>query len=427
MNLKKVTALGLAVVMTMTMAAGCGKESKTEEKGEGGKTVLKILRNTPQENEVAFSKEMVKEFEEKYPEIDVDLQYMAYDDYYSTLQTKLASGDAPDIFYAETAYLPKYVENEYLDDISDLDVLKKIPDESKGNLMQDGKVYLLGTDTNSCLATYNKDVFQKAGIEKVPETLEEFDAVCEKLKANGTAPIANGFKESWTISANLQADYVPGVLIKDENAIIDVCSGDTTFSDSKLWKEEFQRFFDRYQYSNDDPFGTTWNDACTDLATGKAGMIVGGSWAVINTIAFNEDVNLGVFPMPLSNNAEDTKVWVGSPTSGSCIYKDSKNKDAARKFLEFETSLEIQNKKQETIPGLSLIQGVEIKDCEAFTELQEMFENKEKAVYQGSIDHNFPNQPRKIFERLVSEALVNNDLDVDKLCQKLDEEFAQIQ
>ncbi len=37
---------------------------------------------------------------------------------------------------------------------------------------------------------YNKDVFEANGITELPKTLDEFYAVCDKLKASGIVPVA---------------------------------------------------------------------------------------------------------------------------------------------------------------------------------------------------------------------------------------------
>lgn len=389
-------AVSLAGVMALSGLAACSSQNQsvqtkgndtneTAQKEDVEKEVVKqgdedkeitltILRNTPQDLDVQFEKEIIAEFEKEHPNVKIDYQQMAYDSYITSLQTKLASGDAPDIYQLEMAYIPKYVENDYAADLSGLDSVKNIAPEDLANCMLDGKLYALGTGATSMCVTYNKETFEKAGIQEVPETLDEFKEVCEKLKAAGIEPIANGFKESWTISGNIQADYITGVLAQDPDAIKGVCDGSKTFADSDLWKEEFTRFFDRYQYSGNDPFGTDWNNACSMVATGKAAMIFNGSWAVTNILGVNKDASLGVFPAPLNNNAEDTKLLLQGPTGGWAVYKDSKNAEMAMEFVNYITSVEAVSKSTQMCQTISVVKGAEAGNNAAIQDMQKYIE-----------------------------------------------------
>lgn len=424
-RMKKLMAIGLVGSMLMAGLAACGTEKEGKEGQENKKVTLTILRNTPQDLDTQFEKEIIAEFEAKHPNVKIDYQQMAYDSYITSLQTKLASGDAPDLYQLEMAYIPKYVENGYATDLSDLDSVKNIDPEDLANMSMDGKLYALATGASSMCVTYNKDAFEKAGITELPKTLDEFAEVCDRLKNAGYEPIANGFKEAWTISGNIQTDYITGVLAQDSGAIKGACDGSKPFSESEIWKEEFQRFFDRYQYSNSDAFGTDWNNACSMLATGKAGMILNGSWAVTNALGVNADANLGIFAMPLSNNPEDAKLLLQGPTGGWAVYKDSKNVELAKEFVNYITSVESVSKNTKMCQSISVVKGAEAGDNPAIQDMQKYIEDG-NIFRQGNIDHNFPNEQRDTLEKLLSQYLVNNNLDVDALCKELDEEFARI-
>lgn len=422
----QVVAAAMTGILAFSGLAACGKNSGNEETGNGEKQItLTILRSTPQELDTQFEKEIVEEFEKLHPNVTIDYQQMAYDNYITTLQTQLASGDAPDIFQLETAYIPTYVENDYVEDLSDLDSVKNIAQEDLANLMLDDKLYALSTTASSMYVTYNRAVFEQAGITEVPETLDEFYGVCQRLEKAGITPIANGFRESWVISGNAQTDYITGVLAQDPEAIKSVCDGSSTFSESDLWKEEFQRFFDRYQYSNDDPFGTDWNNACSMVATGSAAMVINGSWAVTNIRGINEDADLGIFPLLINNNPEDTKLLIQGPTGGWAVYKDSMNVDMAKEFVDYISSVDSVSKQAKMCQSISIVDGAESGDSEVIQDMQKYID-EDRVFRQGSIDHNFPNEQRDIFERTLSDYLVNENYDVDALCQDLDDQFSRI-
>lgn len=421
----QIAALGMAGILVVSGLTACGNGSEGNEDGKEKKITLTILRNTPQELDTQFEKQIVEEFEEKHQNVTIDYQQMAYDNYITTLQTKLASGDAPDLFQMETAYIPKYVENGYVEELNGLKAVENIDEADLANVTYNGKLYALGTGASSMCVTYNKDIFEEAGITEIPDTLDKFYEACEKIETAGYVPIANGFKEAWTISGNIQTDYITGVLSQDAKAILSVTDGSQTFSESNLWKKEFQRFFDRYQYSNSDAFGTDWNNACSMLATGKAAMILNGSWAVTSALGFNKDANLGIFPIPVSNNTEDTKLLLQGPNGGWAVYKDGKNVEMAKEFVDYISSVESASKATQISQTISVVKGAKAGDNAAVQDMQKYIEEG-KVFRQGGIDHNFGNEQRNIFEKTLSQYLVNEKYDVGALCKELDEEFARI-
>ncbi len=45
---------------------------------------------------------------------------------------------------------------------------------------------------------YNIELFEKAGITELPDTMDELEAACEKLSAAGITPFALAAKETWS-------------------------------------------------------------------------------------------------------------------------------------------------------------------------------------------------------------------------------------
>lgn len=200
----KATGIILAVSL---LAAGCGSSGGSSEdakKNDGGKkenvtlTVeasQEIVNNIP----YAFSEENIKAFEEKYPEIKVELVLNPDAQNTSILQTKLASGQPSDLI----CYNKVSAENE-------LEIAKNCVDLSGepfvGNLADkeiltapDGNIYgfAFAVKTGGMGVVYNKDLFEEKGIE-IPKTYDEFTAVCEKLSLQGITPFYGPFKDVWT-------------------------------------------------------------------------------------------------------------------------------------------------------------------------------------------------------------------------------------
>ena len=62
---------------------------------------------------------MIAVFESKNPGIKVDVQLTGYGDYFTTLATKVAGGNAPDVFVNHLSRFPEFLENGVMEDITE--------------------------------------------------------------------------------------------------------------------------------------------------------------------------------------------------------------------------------------------------------------------------------------------------------------------
>ena len=109
---------------------------------------------------------IVKAFEAQHPNITIDVQTAAYDQYFTKLQTAVAGGKAPDTFELNYENFVTYASAGSLLDISS----QAQPTESTYYpkayqvFAQDGKQYGLPESFSDVLLFYNKDLFDAAGV-----------------------------------------------------------------------------------------------------------------------------------------------------------------------------------------------------------------------------------------------------------------------
>ena len=429
MKLKKAVSYLAVAAMAVTVLGGAGQPGDTvlaaEKNLEDEHITLTLMNTTLEEATVAWEDSMIEGFEELHPNITIEVQRMGYDDYIQTIQTKFASGDAPDIYLIETAYIPLYVENGYTADLTGADFFSQFNEKDLEMLSQDGKVYAVPYNSGTMCVTYNKDVFADAGITEIPKTLDDFYQVCDKLKEAGIIPLANGYQESWCVMADLQGDYISDVLMNDNDAIKRLVSREDRFTESDAWRGVFERLGQRYQYIEDDAFGTDWNTACTLIANGDAAMTVNGNWASNNIKAMNDSVDLGVFALPTTNDASKTKLTIQPPTGGYAVNGGCVNKEAAMEFLKYYTSTDVAVTYAENVDSICLVKGVEIEGGGALADIMALI-NDGQSQSLGAVDHNFPNEFRVALETSASQFLLDGGTDVDSVLQTLDEEFDRI-
>lgn len=417
----------LAVTTTLIAAAlaGCGGGSSSGDAAnvESGQTTITFMNHTGEEKTKKYEDDLIAAFEEANPDIKVEVQRMSMDDYTQTIQTKIASGDAPDVFYIEQSNLDKYAGSNYLMDLTDT----SIASHYDGNMLTyDGKYYGAPLGVNTYIVTYNKGIFADLGIE-VPETVTEFYAACDKIKEAGIVPLVAGYQDSWVLMADTQAEYVNDIMLRDQDALVKLENREVRFSESADWKAIFDRFARRMQYTQDDQFGTDWNTACTMLANAEAAMIVSGDWTANNVADMGESVDLGAFMLPISDDAGQIKIAV--PGAGQCyaISADSQHQDAAVKFVDFMTTKEAGEKYVADSIGVCVIKDVETPDVESALADIVAYMNEGKSEFlPADFNANFTEEYRDAFQNTVSSFILDGATDVDKLLNDLDNEFDRI-
>lgn len=418
----RIVSVLMIAALTTVMAAGCGSGGSGSE-SEDGKTTLAFMNHTGEERTIAYEDELIEAFEKENPDINIEVQRMSMDDYTQTIQTKIASDDAPDVFVIEQSNLEKYAKNGYLMDLSDTSIVEHYD----GNMLAyDGKMYGAPLGVNAYVVTYNKNIFKEANIE-IPTTLDEFYDVCEEIEKAGYKPLAAGYQDSWVLMADTQAEYVTSIMKDDLDALKKCESREVKFSDSKEWKEVFERFGERLKYAQDDPFGTDWNTACTMLANAEAAMVVSGDWTANNVADMGESVELGAFVLPVSNNAEDTVVVYPGAGQSYAISADSKKQEAATKFVEFITTKDAGDKYVQQGIGICVIKDVAAEGTDAaLADIVNMINEGKAAALPADADFNFTEEYRDAFQNVVSNFVIDGGKDVDGVLKELDEEFDRI-
>lgn len=120
--MKKGLALWVSLLLIFTIVlSGCGNSSSTSGKASGDngsngkKTVLKV--ELWDENAKEAVSKSVKDFEDKHPNVDVQVTYTPWNDYWTKLKTSLAGGSGPDVFWMNGTYLPDYISSGMVKDL----------------------------------------------------------------------------------------------------------------------------------------------------------------------------------------------------------------------------------------------------------------------------------------------------------------------
>ncbi|HEY8454902.1 MAG TPA: sugar ABC transporter substrate-binding protein [Actinopolymorphaceae bacterium] len=110
-------------------------------------------------------------FQERHPNIRVRSENTPFDDYLQKYLTQAAGGTPPDVMYNQYAWSQNLIQqglfiplDEYIDRQQDFD-LEDFTEPSMGYYVRDGERYGIAYDCGPIMLFYNKDLFDKAGVE----------------------------------------------------------------------------------------------------------------------------------------------------------------------------------------------------------------------------------------------------------------------
>jgi len=339
MTKKKVFGFTMVAALTATTLVGCsGAAEPQADQGaakEGEKVKIKYW-STMNPEETQTLEGIVAEFEQKNPNIDVDVQNVPFSDAQNKFKTSAQGGDAPDVLRCEIAWTPEFAALGFLLPIDD-----KLSAEDKKDFLKapfnynvyQGKTYGVPHVTDAPALLYNKRLFKEAGVE-VPKTMDEMYAAAKKLTKEG--------QYGFFVSADSYFSQ-PFIWAFGGNTITDNKDVKIASADSIKGLEFMLKFKnDKLSQQNFD-FANQYNNMMTDFKEGKAAMIINGPWATADILSgkeFKDAANFGIAPVPAGPKGQ------GSPVGGHnyVISKASKNPNEAYKFIEFLNSTENQVK-----------------------------------------------------------------------------------
>ncbi len=132
--------------------------------------------------------------------IDVNVETIAYEDFYPKWSAALESGDVPDVSYFGYQEVGQFYAQGILEDVSD--VVTTI-EKANGPMTQilkqpvtfEGAQYAVPFWAEAQVLYYRTDLFDKAGVSEPPATWEDFRAVAAKLTSDGTYGAGIGYGE----------------------------------------------------------------------------------------------------------------------------------------------------------------------------------------------------------------------------------------
>ena len=391
---KRLVALVLGGLMTASLLAGCGgsastdKSTETAKAGSSEEAVVSASSSDVSENVETGTDDktitvsvqsgvgvqeqweaVAKAYEKLHPDVTIDVDLKAADGYDQWVQTAFTTedpkADIVNINLAGNTKTGKSINySDYIDNdspYSDGTWGEQFDVSKQRKTGATGAFDALSLESVQVLWLYNKDIFEKVGVEP-PTTWDELVNVCQKLKDAGYQPIAmpgnydSFYSGTMGWLSQIYADQTTRSMVNENRAqegdwdFDPDIDGSWTYDPTDPWNDDsdkvtqnpsrafanikngvyrgdtdgmkavwtnFAKVFPAY-VGGDAFFGTDADGAKTLFYQGKAAMMVNGAWGVIdfmndmkaldsgkdiedssgNAISNVQKFNLGTFNMP---------------------------------------------------------------------------------------------------------------------------------
>lgn len=384
--------------------------------------VITLMHYLVEKPKIKALQNLVEGFQDKYPDIKVDIESMSLDQYANVLKMKMASGDAPNIIQGNPKSYREFIDTGNILDITNQDFVKRIDPQFIVNVTIDSKVLGVPMDLMLSGVYYDKDIFNSAGVT-VPKTWPDFIRACETLKSKGITPIAAGYKDQASIGGACYTEAYGTPLSEMPDFRAQVMSGEKELADFPEFKAFLQRFDLRNKYVNEDALQIGIDRAEQMFATGKAAMIVLGSWGIGAVRSYNPTGNFGIFMFPSTDDGTDLMSTATDDTFMLTAHAD--NQTEGLKFFDYMTTQDAASKWADDVQVISAIKGAKANHLDPMAQDLLAIYNTGK-VENWLATQDFYGQYNDLWMNKLQELAFNRGTDIDKFIADWDDDIAQI-
>lgn len=355
---RKLLCVLLSTAMISTMISGCGSVTTTDESGNAQSSAAvassqEAASNQSEASEATTSaaatgenadisgditiwdwdgdtaQKYVDEFKKAYPNVNVNIQDVSWDDYIEKLQTSYVSGmDIPDIIYGEMAWRGSLYEMDILDNLEEAPYNLNREDmvDSSVPLCSDPNGNIVGVEMQVTPAgfAYKRDLAKEYlgtddpdEVGKMISTWDDFETVGKQVSEK------SGGKVKMMVSLG---DVLLSTLSQNT---VDYVDGDTVDITAKMKEPlaETIKLRDDGIIGNVEMYSADWYN---DYASEDYIFYEAGSWCPPLVISQYDPEGSGNWAV---TTPPDGSFNLGGTTLS--IYKDSDNKEAAWAYIQY--------------------------------------------------------------------------------------------
>ncbi|MGA9435956.1 MAG: ABC transporter substrate-binding protein [Roseobacter sp.] len=325
-----------SMLMALAGSTMLASSAMAELKGD-----LRIFLDTSNPAPRATMEKMIGDFQALHPDLNIETTVIDREAYKTQIRNFLTA-DAPDVatWYAANRMTP-YVSAGLFEDVSDLWQEPEIAENlasTKGAMTIDGKQWGVPYTYYQWGIYYRKDIYDELGLNE-PTSFDEMKSNCQAIIDSGRKCYTIGSKFLWT--AGGWFDYL-NMRTNGFDFHMALSNGDVKWTDDRVrqtfvnWREliDMGAFVDNHQ-------NYSWQEALPFMVNGEAAAYLMGNFAVapLREAGLTDD-QLDFYQFPAIN--PDVELAEDAPTDTFHIPANASNKEAAREFLRYVVSADVQ-------------------------------------------------------------------------------------
>lgn len=358
------------------------------------------------------------------------MQKLPDDQYNTSVRTKLAAGQGPDIFWI----FPKNAAGGVIDfakagfaaDLSDLSFWDNIGQGAKDDMSYEGKPYGIAEGLDFLGVYYNQDMLEQVGVSEFPTDWPSFLELCQKLQDAGITPIAMGDKDPWVIQFGMYQIAANVVYPDDMDFDVKVQNGENSLNDPK-WVETISMYQELYDKSYIIPnsLGVGSAQAAQLFIDGKAAMTFTGTWDYASMVSSGAaEFTRGFASLP--GNQPGEPLYVSASTSaGYALNAKSRHLDQAKEVLNylFDGESPLFQSFVEESSSISVYRGVELSN-ELFQAVNDNYQKTGNSVYFSN--QMWPAGVSDVMQAKFADIIGGTSTTPEEVAQAMDDKFREL-
>lgn len=410
---RTLAALSIFALVVGTAACSAGGDTKS------------VQFNFSKREAITYMTQVVADFNASQDEYQVNMDTSGRE----VVAAGFVRGNPPDLLLTNYNHqVSRFISRCAVSDLSDTVAATTVRPDLQPLLDQygvcPGTTPALPFSVMSASVIYNKEIFAEHDLE-VPTTWSELIEVSDTLKAAGVAPFYATFADPWTVNQGW-FDYAIGGSGLDILEFYKQLGEEGTNvgpNAAVSFEKEFLEPVEKMQllakeYTQSDATSRTYDFGNTAFSRGEGAMYLQGPWGLSEVSRNNPDLELGSFPLPMTDDPADLKVRINMDLV-AMIPNDARNPEGARAFTEYLFQPEIiQGYNDQMLGYAPTLDGKDPDDprIEGMTKYY-----NDGAVYQGPGVLN----PRVIPTENYAQSLVLGE-DAKTILRRMDADWARL-
>jgi multiple sugar transport system substrate-binding protein/raffinose/stachyose/melibiose transport system substrate-binding protein len=363
--------LRLLILSSILVLALGVTQAQEDEGSDAGPFTYSSYLSDPEPRRV--DEMIVEMWNERNPDAQVEHSIVGHEDFKQAIRAFLTATPSPDVltwFAGNRARF--FIDRDLVADFGDA-----WGEEGFGDAFSPGfqrlateygreGTYFLPGNYYWWAVYYRPSLFEEAGIEQPPETWDELLATCDALNEIGVTPFTIGTRFQWPAAAWF--DYL-NMRENGPQFHLDLMNLQESYTDERVLAvfDRWQELFDHNCFI-ENPAAYSWQEAVQFMDSGEAAMYLMGDFIRDEARANFPDLleDLDYFQFPVIN--PDVEIGEDAPTDGWFLAANAENPEAAKDFLQFLGSQEIQQLYLDELGRLPTRTDVDLSNVDPLTE-----------------------------------------------------------